>query len=108
MHNLDITQGDEKAYNLHFTGGGSDIDITGSTVTITIKRGRNDLEPVLTRVTTVHTQPTAGKTTIILTESDTSIPQGVYYYDIQIHGGSVGRKTVIKGLLTITWQATEN
>ena len=108
MQDLTITQGDEKAYNLHFTGGGEDINITGATVTMTIKRGRNDADPVLTKTVSAHTNASEGKTTITLTEANTGIDLGDYFYDIQISGGGIAKKTVLKGKLTITWQATED
>ena len=112
IYNFAITQDDEKAYNLAFTTGIGDsllpIDITGATVTMTVKKSLKETELAFpAKVVTQHTDAVNGKTTIILSETDTSIPLGTYYYDIQINGGSIRKKTVLKGELTITWQATE-
>lgn len=106
--NLCITQSDEKAYNLAFTTAGVAQDITGATVTMTVKRNLSDTTPLVQKVVTAHTNPTDGLSTITLTTADTSIPLGSYYYDIQINGGGISKKTVMKGKLEITWQATES
>jgi len=105
---LCITQGDEKAYNLTFKDGdGNAINITGSTVSFSAKARLSDTATVISKDVTNHTDPTNGKTTITLTTTDTNIDRGVYYYDIQIQGGGINRKTVVKGKLEITWQVTE-
>lgn len=104
---LTITQGDEKAYNLTFKTGEAALDITDTTVTMTLKRGLSDATTTLTK-TSNHTDAINGATTLTLEAVDTDIPLGSYYYDIQIVGGSIKKKTVLKGMLTITWQATED
>ena len=106
--NLTITQGDEKAYNLTFSTAGVAQDITDATVKMTVRRTRNSGEALISKVVTTHTDPTEGKTTITLSPTDTAIDLGAYYYDIQISGGGIGKKTVMKGELTITWQVTED
>jgi hypothetical protein len=106
--NLCITQGDEKAYNLTFSDGAGAIDITGATVTMTVKRSKSDITPAFpAKIVTTHADPTQGKTVIVLSESDTSIGLGNYYYDIEIKGNTIAKKTVVKGKLEITWQVTE-
>ena len=105
---LTITQGDEKAYNLTFSTAGVAQNITGATVKMTVRRTRNNGEALISKVVTEHTDPTEGKTTITLSPTDTAIDLGAYYYDIQISGGGIGKKTVMKGELVITWQVTED
>ena len=105
---LMITQGDEKAYNLTFSTAGVAQDITGATVKMTVRRTRNSGEALISKVVTTHTDPTDGKTTITLSPTDTAIDLGAYYYDIQISGGGIAKKTVMKGELVITWQVTED
>lgn len=104
---LCITQGDAKPYNLTFKVGETPLDITGATVTFTAKKLTSDTEPVLEVIVTNHTAPTQGKTTISLSPTKTNIDLGHYYYDIQIVGPSIPKKTVLKGKLDITWQVTE-
>lgn len=106
--NLCITQGDEKAYNLSFKTGADALDITGATVKMTVKRSRSDVTPILEKTVAEHTDPTNGKTTITLSTTDTDRPLGIYYYDVQISGGSIAKKTILKGTLDITWQVTED
>lgn len=108
MTELKITQGDEKTYNLAFTSGAGALDITGATVTMTVKRTKTGTAVFPPKVITAHTDAVSGKTSITLSEADTSIDLGLYYYDIQISGGSIGKKTVLKGTLEITWQSTED
>lgn len=108
LTNLMIVQGDAKAYNLTFTSGGEELDITGATVQMSVKRKLKDQDYAFPpKVVTDHTDPENGKTTVALSTADTSIDLGDYYYDIQISGGSVTKKTILKGKLTITWQVTE-
>lgn len=105
---LCITQEDEKAYDLTFTTDGTTpLDITGSTVSFT---ARADIggDIVMSKSVTTHTDPTNGKTTVSLSSGDTNIPLGPYYYDIQVQGGGLPKKTVMKGKLDITWQVTED
>jgi len=107
MQDLTITQGDEKAYNLTFTSGGSPLNITGATLTMSVKRSLKDTALVFpAKVVTTHTAPTLGKTTVTLSITDTGHPLGSYYYDMQIAGAGIRKKTVLKGKLTITWQTT--
>lgn len=108
---LTITQGDERSYNLVFWQDAKNtvpLDITGATVTMTVKRSLDDSDAKISKIVTEHTDASSGKTTITLTTTDTSIDLGTYFYDIQISGGSIGKITVLKGKLIITWQATED
>lgn len=107
QNDLTITQGDEKAYNLSFDNGEGAVDITGATVKMTVKRTLND-EPIIEKVVTEHTDAENGKSLITLTADDTDVPLGKYYYDIQISGGELPKKTISKGKLEITWQVTED
>lgn len=107
-HDLTITQGDEKAYNLAFSAAGNPIDITGATVKMTVKRSHSEEAIAIQKVVTSHSDPTEGKTIITLTSTNTNIPLGSYYYDIQVSGGPFSKKTILKGRLIITWQVTED
>jgi hypothetical protein len=106
--NLCVIQGDEKSYNLAFTSGGSPLDITGAIIKMSIKRSIADNSPLISKTVTGHTDPANGKTTITLSTTDTGQAIGNYYYDIQISGASIPKKTVMKGKMAITWQATKD
>lgn len=105
---LFITQGDEKVYNLTFGSPAGPIDLTGATVTFTAKKRLEDKLPAIRKIVTDHAAPEEGKTTITLSPVDTSIGRGAYYYDIQVVGPTIAKKTVMKGSLEITWQVTED
>lgn len=107
MTDLTITQGDEKAYNLAFKSGNTPLDITGATLVMTVKRSLSD-DAVITKTVTAHTDAEAGETTVTLSPTDTDLPLGKYFYDMQISGGTVSKKTVLKGTLEIVWQVTED
>ena len=103
MKDISIVQGDAGSYNLKFTAGGEPLDITGATVTMTVKRSLGS-EIVIQKAVTSHADPTTGVANITLTEEDTNIDLGAYYYDIEIMSSSIPTKTVLRGKLTIEWQ----
>ena len=62
------------------------IDITGSTVFFTVKARLQDIddEALITKDVTSHSDPTNGITIITLTDTQTDIAPGNYFYDIKI------------------------
>ena len=105
-NDINITQGDQKSYNLAFTdANGGAIDITGSIITMTAKSDLSGDEVISKDA--VITSGVGGTATITLTTAETNISLGSYFYDIQISGGVLPVTTVIKGRLNITWQVTE-
>ena len=101
-----LIRGDSKSLNLTFAG----IDLTGSTVFSTVKPAlsadADDATAVIAIETTVHTDPTAGQTTIALTGSDTTVTPGVYYYDFQIKSASGDITSIPARRLTVTADVT--
>ncbi len=81
---LYIIRGDNT--NIDFSASG--VDLTGCTLFFTAKpeltNDTADETAVIRKEVTSHTDPTNGKTTIILTHEDTNVEPGTYYYDIQI------------------------
>lgn len=92
---LKITRGDDVMIAITFTG----TDLTGSTVFFTVKSedvvnttNATDSNAVLKAKVTSHTDPTNGKTVIVLPAADTgTVAPGDYVYDIQLKdsGGKV-------------------
>lgn len=87
---VDITliRGDSSSIDFTLTDNNSPVDLTGATVFFTAKPAlTNDVSDntaVITVEVTSHTNPTAGETTIPLSDTDTDVTPGEYYYDIQV------------------------
>lgn len=85
---LFLIRGDSYSIPVTFSG----VDLTGSTVFFTIKpaltNDAGDTTAVLTIEVTSHDDPTNGHTIIPLSNTDTEIEPGEYYYDLQIKNGS--------------------
>lgn len=81
---LFIIRGDNVSINFNVSG----VDLTGATVFFTAKPeltdDAGDTTAVIAVETTSHTDPTAGRTVIELSPTDTNVEPGIYYYDIQI------------------------
>ena len=97
---LEIYIKDAKAYLLYFKDEtGTAIDITGDTIFFTVKINKTDpdVDALISKDITSHTDPTAGETQIDLTTSDTTIAAGEYYFDIKrLHGSNIN--TVVNGV----------
>lgn len=110
--NLTLIQGDSKTYNLTFTDAdGAVIIITNWTIYFTVKRSYADadIDAVLQKTVTVHTDPTQGKTAIVLEYADTkTLPVGVYYYSIQVKTSGDKYYTLMKGNYRIEEVADRN
>ena len=86
--NITLVRGDSSSIEVEFSQDGTPIDITGSTVFLTVKPAltddTGDTTAVIKVEVTSHTNPTAGITTIPLSATDTDVDPGDYYYDIQL------------------------
>jgi hypothetical protein len=80
--------------DLNFT----DVDLTGATVYFTLKSDYDDdatdSTALISKDVTVHTNPTAGETAVILTPTDTNITPGNYYYDVKLEKASGEQQTI--------------
>ncbi len=85
-----VKQGTDKSVKLHFfvtadDGTTADTDITGWTVTFTVKRNPNDALPTFPpKVITNHDDPTNGVTYVSLTHDDLEVPTRAYAYGIHV------------------------
>lgn len=84
-----------------FTG----VDLTGATVYFTVKSAPDadsaDTTALIKKDVTVHTNPTAGQTTILLTPTDTDVTPGDYGYDIKLKTAAGAETTVEVGKITV-------
>jgi len=94
MTNIKIYRGDIEKLNFVFTKDNAPIDITGYTVTLTIKKEKGG-QLVLQKQQTTHTDPTNGKTEIVLDSTDTDLEEGFYVYDILLEKGTEFKKTIL-------------
>lgn len=102
--NLSVVRGDDKSYLITITDGDEvAIDITGWTVFFTVKEDIDDLDAVakIQKDIITHTDPTNGVTTITVTDVDTALDIGNYYYDVQVKRGDGTIVTILSGVFTI-------
>lgn len=89
MADLEIKRGDDKTIRfLYQNSSGGAINITGYTIFFTVKSEIDDDATdglaVISKTVTSHTNPTAGITNIVLTDTDTNVTPGIYVGDIQV------------------------
>lgn len=65
-----------------FSDDNQPIDLTGYTLFFTVKRRLTDTDVVMSYETSSHTDPEQGESQIVLTQEDTDIPVGNYYWDL--------------------------
>ncbi len=108
---LKIKRGDSKTWTLYFSvkKTGEIISISGWTVFFTVKEKITDTDDMakIKKDITSHTDPSAGKSQISLTSSDTSITPKNYLYDIQILKNTGEIKTILEGGFIVTQDITQ-
>jgi hypothetical protein len=76
---------------------GSPVNITGYTILFTVKRqvdlDKSDDSALITKTITKHTDPTGGISALVLTNSQTNIEAGIYYYDLRLILGGIITQT---------------
>jgi hypothetical protein len=79
------------------------IDITGCSVILMVKEKLSDADNLakIKKVVTSHTLPLSGITTISLTDTDTNITAGIYFFDITLVTSDNLIHTVVQGLFQI-------
>lgn len=92
--NMEIIRRDDTIINLTFSNSDrTPINITGFTLIFNVKAKTSDPDSrsIIRKVVTVHTLPLQGKTAIAITNTDSNVAEGQYYYDFQLvsAGGSV-------------------
>lgn len=106
---LQITRGDDESITVTFKDSDSNpIDITGFTVYFTAKNRKSDIDgdAVISKDITSHSDPVNGETVIFLSNTDTSIEPGTYYYDIQYKNTANEITTVIISTLEVKQDIT--
>ena len=108
--NIEIFRGDDEPIAVQILSDGVPVNITGFTIFFTVKNtddnDKTDDSAVIKKNVTTHTDPTAGITTIVLTDSDTDIPPTNYEYDIQWKDLADDIKTLIKARFCVKADTT--
>lgn len=85
---MNIIKGTDATLNVNFTEDNEPVNITGYTLFFTIKKecdiNKDDTYALIKKDITEHTDAEQGKSQIILTNEDTNIPAGNYYWDIRL------------------------
>lgn len=105
IQELKIIRRDDATLNVTFKNKTTNvpIDITGSKVYFTVKRRYldTDAHALVVKETTSHSDPTNGKTSIVLNQVDTDQAEGSYYYDFQIKDAANRITSTLRGVFTI-------
>lgn len=111
MPDLSVYKGDDKSWTLNFKSSNIAIDITGYVVFFTVKQNMTDGDltdsaALIKKTISNHSDPTHGITVLSITNSDTNIPAGDYFYDIQMKDTSNKITTVMVGKFSIVQDVT--
>jgi len=102
MDTINIRRGNKVVIPITFKDAdGNAIDITGGTVTFTVKApGAN--ANAIQKIVTTFSDPTHGKCDVTLDTTDTSqLWEGRYFYDVKLVTSSINENTDI-GILNVT------
>ena len=112
---LTIIRGDSQSIDVVFEDdAGVKLNLTGKTVFFTVKEqsdiSANDDKALIKKTITVHSDPTNGKTTIVLAPTDTNLEPANYVYDLQVKdaGGDImsTEKSYLEIILDVTRRTT--
>jgi len=86
MDTISIYRGDDKDFTLTFKTNGVPVDITGWKIYFTVKRSQNDadIDAIIKKDWTVHSDPTGGISKFSLTNTETEILPAMYVSDFQV------------------------
>lgn len=78
-----IYRKDDVVIPFNISYDGTPLDLSGTTIKFTLKKDKEDGSPtILEKTINTHTEPTIGKSEIVLSSIDTNITPGKYYYAI--------------------------
>jgi hypothetical protein len=110
MATISVIRGDDVTLNATFKDeNGTAINITGYTVFFTVKNNytsTTDDNALISKTVTSHSDPTNGQTTITLSNTDTNLDEGNYFYDFQTKDGSNKISSTSRGTFTVSLDVT--
>jgi len=107
---LEIIRGDDVSMIINFTDeDGAVVDITQAIVFFTVKRKLSDTDDkaVIAVEQTSHITPLTGKTEIELTNQQTDIRPGTYFYDLQLKRTDEKISSIVYGKFQVIQDVTE-
>ena len=110
MSKIEVIRGDDVTLNATFQDeNGQAINLTGCTVFFTVKdnyTSTDDTAALISKTVTSHTFPLLGQTTIDLSNTDTALAEGDYFYDFQLKDTTNKISSTIRGILSIILDVT--
>ena len=109
MTEIRVPRGDDKTWNLTFVDEDSvAIDLTGATIFFTVKinKADADADAIISVDQASHTNAAGGLSSITITNSQTDIKPGNYFYDFQLVDSGSLVTTVLSGIFKITQDVT--
>ena len=95
-------KGEYVNFDVTITSNGSSPDITSDTVTLTIKQYKDDTDSSAKLQKNADVSGGSnGVATFNLTDTDTNIDKGIYYYDIAWYPASGGEYIVKNGYIEV-------
>ncbi len=109
LQNITIYRGDDVTFQITFKdNSGTAVDITGATLYFTAKTNNDDADgsAVIQSSNSTLSDPSNGIGEAVLSNSDTDVTPGKYFYDIQIitAGGEI--TTAMIGKVTVKQDIT--
>ena len=106
MENISHTKSDTFIKNISFKdSNGVAIDITSSTILFTIKANIEDVDPLIQQAFTI-TDAENWLAEVVIPAATMDIDIGTYRFDIQWTDSASIVRTVLKGILIITYEIT--
>ena len=102
--NLEMFRGDDFSIDFNFIDeNGELINITGWTLYFTMKDRtiKLDVDAIIKKDVTIHTNAILGQSRIILTHIETLNVVGVYQYDVQIKTNANIVQTIMRGTMKV-------
>lgn len=98
MQNFVATKGDDFSLTLNFAESGVAVDITGWTITLSLKR-RREQSAADDSFAADLSDPVNGEAQVAMTPAETAALDGTYFYDVHYDDGTT-EKTVMGGVIT--------
>ena len=108
LNKLEIIRGDDTNLEVSFTDENDvAVDISNDNLVFTAKSDFTSSGVISVSVASgEHSDPTNGKTNILLSHDDTDIDAGNYFYDIQLTSGSGYVRSIDYGRLIVKHDIT--
>lgn len=86
---IEIVRLSTPTFTVTVLDNGVAMDLTGYTMTLTVKKNKDDLDSAaLLQTTATISTPATGIGIFSLTRTQTTIPPGLWYYEVQINVGT--------------------